>query len=62
MEETYTNSLVSKRKRNPKGGSLADLCGLELNMTNMEIDEANNVLVWVAVQLVEIKLIVEDLS
>jgi hypothetical protein len=53
---------MPKRKRNLEGGALADPNGLELNATNMEIDEANDTPTWVVVQLVERKLIAEELS
>jgi hypothetical protein len=52
---------VPKRKRNLEGGALLDLSGLELNMTNIKIDEANNMPTWVLVYLNERRLIEEDL-
>jgi hypothetical protein len=58
----HTISPMPKRKMNPEGGALANPGGLELNMTNMEIDEANNLLAWFAVQFVERKFIAEELA
>jgi hypothetical protein len=55
-------SPIPKRKRNPDGGAPLDPDNLELNTTNMEIDEANNMLTWVVVQLVESKLIARRVS
>jgi hypothetical protein len=62
LEATHTVTPVPKRKRNPDEGVTPDPDGLELNMTNMEIDEVNNMPTWVAVQLAERKLIAEELA
>jgi hypothetical protein len=58
LEATHTTPPVPKRKRNLEGGTLAYPNGLELNVTNMEIDEAHDTHVWIVLQFFESKLIV----
>jgi hypothetical protein len=50
FEATHTISLAPKRKRNSEGGVSIDPDDLELNTTDMEIDEENNnTPIWVVV-------------
>jgi len=62
LEVTHMVSPIPKRKRNLDEHAPLDPDILELNMTNMEIDEANKTLAWVSLYLVVRNLIEEELA
>jgi hypothetical protein len=62
LEITHVVTPVPKRKRNPYGGNSQDPGGLETKVTDMEVDEVNDVPTWVVVQIAESKLIAEELA
>jgi hypothetical protein len=62
LEITNKITHVPQINRNPYGGNYKDHGGPKTKVIDMEVDEVNDVLSWTMVQIVESKLIVEELA